>query len=362
MKKIFFTEIFFIVFSVMLTFCQNEAPRLKSAKSGRGIKNFALFENDSLLEVALQFDLKTYYKKEFKEPLDAIMTFRLSATDSLTMNVKIYNHGTVRSTNCNYPPLGIYLKKTINAYSDFGRIEELKLFTSCDQGALYNEYVLREFLVYKLFNVLTDTSYRVRLLKLSFIDSRKRINPVRQYGFFLEPKEILAERINSAVIKSTNVSQKQIMPEMMDRLAIFNYMVGNYDWSVNGQHNITILKPLINGTSEHYIAIPHDFDGTGVVNPEYEIPTVEKGIKSVRDRIFLGPCRNKEIYKEDLKKILVKKEAIYNVINAFPYLDHKSKRDINDFINQFLNQIGEHDSLDNLIAIFHKSCKNHKNR
>ena len=29
---------------------------------------------------------------------------------------------------------------------------------------------------------------------------------------------------------------------MMDRIAIFNYMIGNTDWSVPNQHNVKILS------------------------------------------------------------------------------------------------------------------------
>jgi len=87
------------------------------------------------------------------------------------------------------------------------------------------------------------------------------------------------------------------------------------------------------------IAIPHDFDWTGLVNPTYAVPTEEIGTENVRERIFLGVCRSKEIYRTELDEFLLKKDAFYRVINEFPYLDQRAKKDIITYLDRFFNQV-----------------------
>jgi len=357
MKRIFFLLLFFILISCRTGYCISETITKGDTGPGQKRKNFTLFESDEILNVSLRLDLRNYLKKDFKAPLVAEMTFHVSETDSISEDVKVSNRGTFRSSYCKYPPLEISFSKAMNAYSGFGKFKRIKLYTCCESGAKYDEYVLREFLVYKLYNTLTDTSFRVRLVQLRFEDSEKKRKPIIQFAFFLEPKEIVCERIDLKLVKIARLGQSSIVPDVMDRIAIFNYLISNYDWSVAGQHNVTVFQPLKNSVSGLGIAIPHDFDGTGVVNADYAIPTAETGLKSIRERLFLGTCRSKMVFQQELRNFLSKKQDIYGVITGFPYLNQRSKKDIIDFLDQFFNQIEKQKSLDNLIGTFMENCK-----
>jgi hypothetical protein len=356
MGKIIINLLILLAISNFNSYGQNKSTDKSDQAEDSQNKKFSLFDSDKILEFSLLFDLKSYLRKDFKDPLEGIMTFHPGGTDSVTRKVKVTNRGTFRSSNCYFPPMEIILKKGIRPSSDLEKIYKLKLISRCETGAMYDEYVLREYLVYRLFSVLTDTSYRVRLMKADFIDSGKSGKTISQYGFIIEPKETIAARVNLSVVKSPKLGQKHIIPRIMDRLAIFNYMIGNYDWSVTGQHNVTILQSLKLNPSGLGIAIPHDFDGTGVVNPVYAIPDPSTGLKSIRQRKFLGMCRNREVYESELKMFLKKKPEFFRVINEFPYIDQKSKQDITDYLDEFFDQIEKQSSLDNLIATFLKSC------
>ena len=130
-------------------------------------------------------------------------------------------------------------------YSDSSKIKKLKLVTHCQASSINNEYVLREYLVYKMYNALTDTSFKVRLLRVNYIDSKGNKKTIVKYGIFIEPAEMLAKRTNSTVVKIETLNQSNIIPYVMDRVAIFNYMVTNWDWSVPGPHNVEVIKPMI---------------------------------------------------------------------------------------------------------------------
>jgi hypothetical protein len=206
-----------------------------------------------------------------------------------------------------------------------------------------------------MFNILSDTSFRVRLLNVTYIDTEKKRKPVKQYGFFIEPLKMLTERTNSIQVKSLSLTQKSIVPRIIDRLAIFNYMIGNYDWGVPGQHNVKVIKPLVIESSGLGIAIPYDFDWTGFVNASYAIPAEVVGIQNIRERLFEGICRSKEVYLKDLEIFAKNKEAFYRVINEFPYLNKKEKRDMTVYLDDFFNQFERKSQLiDKLL----NNCKN----
>ncbi|MBK7712709.1 MAG: hypothetical protein IPJ37_18445 [Bacteroidales bacterium] len=168
---------------------------------------------------------------------------------------------------------------------------------------------------------------------------------------------MIAKRTNSTIVRTGALNQSHINPRVMDRLAIFNYMVTNWDWSIPGQHNVEVFKPINFNQDGAGIAVPYDFDLTGIVNADYAIPPPDLGIENVRQPLFTGICRTKEEYTADLKRFLEAKESLYSVIKEFPYLNQRSKKDITNFMDQFFNKLEKQKSLDNLVDTFLQSCK-----
>ncbi len=355
-----YNKSFFLIFSLVLTsavcFGQTE-NRVQQEKTDTIQKKFSLFDSNEILEISIRFDLTGFLRKTKKEEsFDGIMTINSGENDSIDKKITIKYRGVFRFENCSFPPMEINFKKPIYAYSDTGKIKKLKLVTRCDPGKLYDEYGLREYLVYKLYNVLTDTSFRVRLLRITFYDTRKSRKPITQYGFFIEPVNILAGRIHATVVKATNLNQTHIIPEVNDRVAIFNYMIANWDWSVPGPHNISIFKGR-DVTTGLGLTVPFDFDLCGVVNADYSIPSEATGLKTARDRKFAGLCRSREVFHNELLNFLSKKEKLYAEINDFQYISEKTKKDITSFLDQFFNQLQKQKSFDNLIDELLYNCK-----
>lgn len=321
----------------------------------------SLFEEDDLLEVSMRFDVAKFLKKaERDQSIDGIMTMHFSQTDSLESKVTLKYRGQSRFERCRYPPTRITFKKPLYEVSDSGRIKNMKLVNQCQQGSVYGDYVIREYLVYKLYNVLTDTSFRARLISLNFIDSENKRKTITQYGILLEPERLLEKRLNLLEIKTKSLSQRHMYPSMIDRLAIFHYMVSNWDWSVPGQHNISAFTSSTPELAGLGIPVPFDFDLTGVVNADYAIPPPGLGIETNRDRMFLGICRTREVYQGELMAFLEKKEEFYSVITDFPYLSRAEKRDIIVFLDQFFDRLEKPRSLDSMIDYFLGNCKDFK--
>ena len=335
---------------------QNDTTKTKEQKKGPHKQDISLFGSDEILNVSLYLDLAAFAKKPSKsDSFDGTMTIHVNETDSINRQITIKYRGISRYEICTFPPMQINFKKSL--YSDSSKIKKLKLVTHCQSNSVNDEYVVREYLVYKLFSALTDTSFKVRLLRVNYIDSKGNKKTISKYGIFIEPAELLAKRTNSTVVKTVALNQTHIMPRVMDRLAIFNYMVTNWDWSIPGQHNVEVIKPLSYNPEGLGIAVPYDLDLTGVVNADYAIPPENLGIENVRQPIFSGICRTKEVYTEDLKRFFEAKEKLYSVVNEFPHLNQRAKKDITNFLDQFFNQLEKPRSIDNLVDVFLNNCK-----
>jgi hypothetical protein len=348
MKKGFFFQVSIVTLVISLLTGQNNYSLAQTANADSSKKSFRLFEDDKIVEITLRFDLTTYMRSKPKdEYLKANITIHLSKTDSINKDIGLKTRGIFRNQYCAFAPIELNIKKAGFGYSDLDKISKLKMVPQCSFNKINEDYVLREYIAYKLFNVMTDTSFRVRLLTVNYIDTQKKRKPIKQYAFFIEPAEMLAARTNCSQVKLKTLNQKSIVPKIMDRLAIFNFMIGNYDWSVPGQHNVSVIKPLsfdpLGGLG---IAIPHDFDWTGLVNPSYAIPTEEIGIENVRERKFFGICRTKEVYKQELNVFLEKRNEFYKVINEFSYVTNQVKKDMTGYLDGFFNQlVGKKDLL-----------------
>jgi hypothetical protein len=317
-----------------------------------------IFGSEELMEVSLQFDLARFQKKSDKAgSLDGRLIFNPGQPDSLSRKVSIKARGEYRYNTCSFPPIQLNFKKPVYAVGDTGKIKKIKLVTHCSPGNPSDDYVLREYLVYKLYSIFTDTSFRVRLLRITYLDEAKKKKPFTQYGFLIEPLDILASRTNCVIVKAEGLTQRNIMPPAMDRIAIFNYMIANWDWSVPGQHNLAIVKSRIISLAALGIGIPYDFDLCGVVNADYGTPAPEMGLKSSRDRKFYGICRDRETFEKELKYFNGKKEELYSVVNDFPLLNQRSKKDITIFLDQFFNQFEKQRDTELLIENFLQNCK-----
>ncbi len=306
--------------------------------------NIRLFNSDELLEITLAFDIKTFRRKRSDTlNLPALLTYYSSETDSVVKEVQVRARGEFRRTFCDLPPIRLNFKKSDSPDDEFSKIDKIKMVTHCKTGN--EDYTLREYLVYKLYNAITEESYKVRLLKINYIDSERPKKPISSYAFLIEPTDFLAERLNGVEVPSVKLGQKNIKPESMDRTAIFNYMIGNCDYSVPGQHNTKIFSQPKSDRPDLGIIVPFDFDYCGIVNTDYAVPPEPLPIKNVRQRYYNGICRSEEVFLEAIKEFADKKEEFYRIINEFPYLKERSTKDIIMFLEGFYDDFDRRNTI-----------------
>jgi len=354
MKKIILVLVFLSVFLIQSIFSQVDTVEAKYAVTDTYNAKVTLFDTDDLFDITLKFDLNAY--KEAKSDtiyFNAILTYFNDEADSVTKKIKVRARGNIRRTGiCDFPPLMLNFKMKDSRGAEFSGINKLKIVPYCKIG--YEDYVLREYLVYKLYNVLTDYSLRVRLFRITYLNSVKEKKPLTQYGFAIEPLSLLEKRTKTREIAYSRVSQRTIQPEMLDKMAIFNYMIGNTDWSVPIKHNVILLTQGQNPPANNNLIVAYDFDYAGLVNTDYAVPFEALPINTVRERLYLAVCRSEDTFKNELAGFNEKKDEFYRVVNDFPYLSNRSKKDMITYLDSFFRAMNKRNTLVNKLL---SDCK-----
>lgn len=338
MKRQVLLQFIIIVLFSLPVYCQVDNSDSSFAAVDTLSQDIGLFTSDEILNLSLRFDLTEYMRKKPKEEyMKAILTYHISEKDSINKEIKLRSRGISRNNICNFPPISLNFKKSDMKSPEMKKVDKIKLVTHCNSGN--EEYLFKEYLIYKLYNVLTDLSFKVRLVKIDYISTAKNQKIIRSYAFLIEPLDILADRTKSIPIESMAISHNNIIPSMMDRLTLFNYMIGNTDWSLAGQHNVKVLSVINSDNPGLGAVVPYDFDYAGLVNAHYALPAEGLGLENVKQRRFLGYCKSEEQYAKALIEFRENKEEFYRIINDFTYLDAKEKKFMTAYLDEFYKDL-----------------------
>ena len=306
-----------------------------------------LFVDEEPLNMTLTTDFKNLKKKRRQEEYQpAEMTIHVDESFEVSRPVRIKTRGIYRLNNCTNPPIWLNIRHSDIEVDSLDEVVRMKVVLRCRDSKQYDDYVLREYLVYKLYNLLTPVSYRVRLIQMKIVDTGKKNDVNESWAFLVEPDTLMEMRLQGRMIRSDRLSMNVVNREMMDRFAMFSYMVGNSDYSITGRHNVRMVALQNPGDMQGFLVIPYDFDYTGLVNASYAVPDErgqELGITHVRDRYYLGPCRNTEVFQEVVDELASHKEEILDYIRNFEYLDEKEKKDIIDYLTSYFEEAGKED-------------------
>lgn len=298
-----------------------------SYEVGRG-----LFESEDVLDVTIRFDVTEFMRKKPEEYMDAEITFYQSPDDSVSYDIRLRSRGERRRELCSFPPIRLNFKDTRTIYGDIDSMTNIKMVTHCNLPSSYDEYILKEYLIYKMYNLFTEYSFRVRLLRVNYIDTGSRGRHYSKFGFLIEPMDLLEERLGVFELENVHLRYNQLVPDILDKMAVFQYMIGNTDWQVLTFHNIKIVKYL---DQQLGIPIPYDFDYSGFVGASYAVPAELFPIKNVKERFFMGACRPDSVYRALAQEFLDKKDEIFHLKDRCELIDERSAKRINDYLVGF---------------------------
>jgi len=302
---------------------------------------FQVFGPEELLHFTVSTDFRNLSKNKHKDEYQkAQVIFQLLDTIYISRNIRIKPRGDVRLKICNQPPLRVNVKKTKNVFQLLDGLDKLKLVVPCKGTNVYQNYIYSEYLAYKLYNVITDNSFRVRMIRVNYHDTGGRLKENTAYTFIIESLKSLAKRQESIPLESQKISGKSIDQENAARLYLFQYMIGNTDWSVTGLHNIKLIKTM-DVLRPNPLAVPYDFDYSGLVNASYAIPGTHVDIKEVTERNYMGYCLSEEILNETFDLFIQKESEVMATVRNFDLMSDSSKKKTLDYLQGFYDIIKE---------------------
>ncbi|MGQ0737770.1 MAG: hypothetical protein ACT4OJ_01805 [Bacteroidota bacterium] len=324
----YFRSFLFLILAFFPAALQTSAQRVDSLK---------FFADDQLIEMELSTDIRALQSEKGQDVFQpATVKMKFPDGDVIDEAIQVGPRGKFRRGYCRIPPIMMQFRNVSSPrLSSLGK---LKLVIACGAATGDEELLLKEFLVYKLYNQLTDKSFRVRLIKTTYNDTRGRIKPFSQYTFMLEDDGDMARRNGCHKKTHGQFLTDATHRENMTLVAIFQYMIGNTDWAVPNEHNIEIVFSKENPALPPY-AIPYDFDYCGLVDASYAVPNEIIGTEKVTERVYRGFPRTMEELQAALDLFRSKKTAILSIISNFTPLNERARRNMTNYLDDFFRMI-----------------------
>jgi len=304
------------------------------------------FTDERILHIKITTDVKNLLaeKKSLKD-VDAFISCTFPDSTVIGESIRLKQRGHFRRDNCYLSSLMLLFNS--NPTNKLAPLKSVKMVGGCGKTGTEEQYLLKEFLAYKMYNLLTDFSFRVRLIHVTYIDSKNRVKSFSQCAFLMEDIDDVAKRNKHQQKKLISYSPAGTHRYQTTLMCIFQYMIGNTDWSIPNYHNIKLVVPRKDTTSIP-LPIAYDFDMTGLVNPHYAGTSPLFDIEKVTDRLYRGFPVSFEEVQTVVDLFLGKEKEMISLINNFELLNRKNKSEMLFFLNGFYSEIKNKSTVKNL--------------
>ncbi len=338
MKTFLFSFIYAIFTSVF--FPSNSFPEFTPPSYQYKLIEKNLFESDEVLNIKLTGNLSELMndKAENSQYHSLVLSYINEDSTEISIPLQAKTRGHFRKTigNCSFPPLLLNFSKVNSAIqipSIFSKQHKLKLVMPCHG----EDYVIREWLVYKLYNLITPKSFRARLVKVTLDNTGKKKNPAPFYGILLEDEEQMAKRNKVVLINTKMMRPEDTETDAFLTMSVFEYFIGNTDWSIQYMQNIKFLAKDSNSICT---TVPYDFDHAGLVDATYAKPAEELELSSVRERRYRGYCiTDMGKFKKVIDLYNGLKNDFYNLYINCKLLDAKYVKSTTQYFDDFYKTI-----------------------
>jgi len=302
----------------------------------------SLFADAEPLAVMLSFDFGALCRERAEAgcpDTPGTLTYADGDGADHTMPVWIRARGRWRnvSANCSMPPLSVIFGDTGTEGTLLAGQTMLPLTTHCNERpATQDQYVIKELVAYRIYNELTDKSLRVRLARVAYENTGRQPRKFERYAFFTEHFDSLAERNGAEVWPTENFDLRAADAAELAQLELFEFMIGNTDWSALKGHNVVHIRT----PDKAVTAVPYDFDFSGIVNASYATPPPGLRINRVTQRVYRGVCHPGLDWTGVFERFEAKRESIGALIERTPTLDPKQRADMLSYVASFYEIIG----------------------
>jgi hypothetical protein len=314
------------------------ALALATLLPAHGAAQTKLFRSDSVLPITLRFDVRALFRDRDttkKVWRDATLVYAESG-GAITIPVRMRTRGIYRLKTCDDPPIRLAFDDSTARGTLFKGLHHPKLIVPCRSGNDYEQLILQEYGIYRVQRLLTPVSLSARLLRVTFEDVSGRTRPLTQYAFITEDPERLARRLGGTVDKAGGVSVADLATSNAALLLVFQYFIGNTDWSLPGLHNATTIM-----VQDSLLPLVWDFDWSGVVDAPYATPDPRLGIKKVRERIWWWHCMSAEELEPALARFESLRDSITALVQSIPGLTPREVQRTLSYYDEFYRAIAD---------------------
>lgn len=296
-----------------------------------------VFLESDILPVKLSYSIKEI-KKDTNDStyIDSNLDYQLKEGSWQTLPIQLRRRGNNRLKNCYFPPLKVKIKKSDTKYTIFEGHKNFKIVLPCLIQSDNNDNVIKEYLAYKLYEIISPYHFKTRLLAIDYKEEKGDKNKIHILkGILVEDDKKMAKRLDGNVYERSMHPLNQ-EPLSSIRNGFFQYMIGNTDFSQAYQHNIKVVY-----IDKNMVPIPFDFDMSGFVNTSYAVVSEIKGesmaMNSVTERKFRGFSRDQALYQQVRQEFINNKQKLISVldVNASFFDDPKEFSAARDYILSF---------------------------
>src|SRR5678809_797783 len=196
--------------------------------SAQVIDPVKFFETTDVLQAKLSMDWGKLVRNSAK-PEYYPATFSCQLGDSsISEQIRVIARGHIRKEVCFMPPVKLNFHN--NSSPKLSSLNSLKMVCTCTENSNGDQLLLKEYLVYKIYNLITEKSFRVRLMNLVYEDVSPKKKPYTGHAFLIESDKAMAKRSDCIPLKNTRSHSEYTDRDQMTLVAIFQYMIGNTDF------------------------------------------------------------------------------------------------------------------------------------
>ena len=311
----------------------------------------ALFSSHDIIELTIEAPFKKVFRERSQEPdqFPAVLWYLDADGEKVSIDLKINTRGRfrLRKRTCNFPPIRLDFPKDDVGGTIMAGQNRVKLVTHCqDKRDDYEQYVLQEYLIYRMYNLLSDVSFSVRLVRITYVDTEEDRDPLTKYGFLIEDKDDMAARNGWEAIEDVPM----IPPDMFEPLqisivALFQFMIGNTDWSAykapDGEPDCCHNTKVVGSMAGPIFSVPYDFDMSGIISTRYSSVAEGLDIRNVRQRLYRGRCTPQDVLTAGIELFLEHREGIYELYTDRSELDPKVLEKTVKYLDEFYEIISD---------------------
>lgn len=316
-----------------------------------------IFGSTEILPVRFEYSRK----KVKKETNDSTYIYSQLAYKDVNetwqnLDIKLRARGNFRRRTCYFTPLKLKIKKSNAKTTIFKGHKRLKVVLPCLNESEKNDKVIKEYLIYKMLEVMNQNHFKTRLIDIEYTELRNRKTKTYHLkGFFIEDADKAAKRLKGKIIK------RKFSPQGFDDLAsvrnaMFQFMIGNTDYSASYSHNCKVMF-----RDKKFVPVSYDFDMSGFVNTSYsvvsQINNKQLPIDDVTQRYYRGYQRDRQHFTDVREEFLNKKDAIFEAIDSHKefFTNRKNFEGARQYIEDFFKLLANESEY--YKKTFHKGMK-----